>query len=71
MLKFYHKKFVDFLQIIESYIDDVFGGALSKVNAADLNAHLIEVGMVTTAVNNPLKIRGVAKVMVFVDLQYE
>ena len=62
---------VHFLVILVSYIDDVFGGADSKANAADLIAQLIAVGKVTTAVMNPLKCRGPARVMVILGLQYD
>ena len=49
--------------VLESYVDDVFGGADSKSHAADLIAQLIAVGKVTTAVMNLLKCKGPARVM--------
>ena len=60
---------VHFLVILKTYINDVFGGADSRANAADLIAQLIEVGRLTTAVMNPLECRGPARVMVILGPQ--
>ena len=49
--------------MLESYVDDVFGGADSQVHGAYLKAQLVKVGKLTTAVMNPLKCKGPSQVL--------
>ena len=46
---------VNFQVVLNSYVDDIFGGAATKAHAAYLIAELIAEGNVTRAVMNLLK----------------
>ena len=69
--KSHFKKMVYFYFVLESYVDDVFGGAGTKSQAANLIAQLVDVGRVTTAVMNPLKSKGPAQVLEILGLMYD
>ena len=59
-----------YLIILESYVDDIFGGAGSKTLGTNLINQLISVGKLTTAVMNPLKCRGPAQILDILGLRY-
>ena len=50
--------------ILESYVDDMFGGAQTKKQAAELMRQLILTGKITTAVINFSKCHGSSRVKV-------
>ena len=55
---------------LESYVDDVFGGATPKASAENLKSQLIEVGSLTTANMNLLKCKGPAQVLTIIGHRY-
>ena len=57
--------------VLKSYVDDIFGDAVTKAHAAYLIAELIAEGNVTTAVMNLLKFKGPAKVMEILGLLFD
>ena len=57
--------------MLESYVDDIFGGAGTFEQALDLKNQLTSVGVLTTAVMNPIKGKGPAQCLVILGLQYD
>ena len=55
---------------LESYVDDIFGGALSKAVGMNLKNQLIKVGKLTTAVMNTVKCEGPAQSLVVIGHLY-
>ena len=55
---------------MESYVDDIFGGAGSEVQGKRLIKQIISVGKLTTAVMNLLKCEGPAQALDILGLRY-
>ena len=67
--KSWFSRFTDQFQL-ESYVDDVFGGAISETLAAHLKNQLIAVGKLTTAVMNLDKCKGPSQSLCILGHQY-
>ena len=67
--KFWFGRFTGQFQL-ESYVDDVFGGAVSEMLAAHLKKQLIAVGKLTTARMNLDKCKGPAQSLGILGHQY-
>ena len=61
----------DFFFVLESYVDDIFGGANTYAEALHLRDELISVGKLTTAIMNPKKCKGPSKQMVILGFLYD
>ena len=68
--KFHYRTFAGKFQL-ESYVDDVFGGAISLALAENLKSQLIAVGKLTTAVMNLLKCKGPSQILPILGHQYD
>ena len=55
---------------LESYVDDVFGGAVSQDSGGHLKRQLVNTGELTTAVMNRPKCRGPAQSLAILGHQY-
>ena len=56
---------------MESYVDDIFGGAISRELAVNLKCQLIGVGMLTTAVMNIQKCLGPSQSLAILGHLYD
>ena len=68
--KSHHRQAVTYYFVLESYVDDVFGGATEEAHGLSLIQQLIAVGKLTTAVMNLLKCEGPAQELDILGLRY-
>ena len=68
--KSHFSKVADFHFVLESYVDDIFGGAGTFEQALDLKNRLTSIDFLTTAVMNPIKGKGPAQCLVTVFFFY-
>ena len=64
-------KRVDWDFVIESYVDDIFGGAETKKQASQLKAEIIRTGIVTSARANFEKCRGPTEFLKILGMMYD
>ena len=64
-------KLANFAFVLESYVDDIFGGADTKANAALLKNQLIALGKLTSTIMNLEKCQGPATVMTILGFLYD
>ena len=57
--------------MIESYVDDIFGGAYDKINTAELKDRVIRTGVATTAVPNLDKCHGPSQLLVILGMLFD
>ena len=57
--------------MIKSYVDDIFGGALTKSQAAQLKNEIIRTGIVTSARANFTKCHGPAQRLKILGMMYD
>ena len=57
--------------VIKSYVDDIFGGAITFENALKLKSFLIAVGNLTTAKMNRLKCHGPARQLAILGMLFD
>ena len=57
--------------VIESYVDDIFGGAYDKINTAELKDRVIRTGVATTAVPNLGKCHGPSQLLVILGMLFD
>ena len=66
----HHNAYYDFPIQLESYVDDVFGGANTKEQAGIIFSEIISVGLLTTAVINKSKCHGPCQIIDVLGLRY-
>ena len=69
--KSHFSKVANFHFVLESYVDDIFGGAGTFEQALDLKNRLTSIGFLTTTVMNPIKGKGPAQCLVILGLEYD
>ena len=57
--------------VLESYVDDIFGGANSKIQTADLKNQIIKTGTLTTAVPNLAKCHGPSQKLAILGMMFD
>ena len=57
--------------MIESYVDDIFGGAITKWQALQLKNEVIRTGIVTSARANFTKCKGPAQCLKILGMMYD
>ena len=57
--------------VVESYVDDIFGGAATKRETLELKSQIIATGLVTTAVANLSKCHGPTRRLTILGTMYD